>query len=99
MDKGSRVESLSFREVFAVGAASSLSSLPLAVSASARFLVFGLCVLKMDDLILDGRVRATVVEAEVELEVWARRDESWLVNAMEDSVWISFARVLGRGMP
>ncbi len=91
------MESFSFREVAEVGGASSASlSSPSAMSARARFLVFLLCVLKMDDLILEGRARAAVV---VEVDVGARRAESWLVNAAVEEVGISLARVLGRGMP
>lgn len=68
MEMGFRVESLSFREVAEVEAASPLST-SLASSARARFLVFLLCVLKMDDLILEGRERAAVVEEEMEVDV------------------------------
>lgn len=68
MERGFRVESLSFREVVEVGVASPLSS-PSAVSARARFLVFLLCALKIDDLTLEGRERAAVVEEDVAVEV------------------------------
>lgn len=96
MERGSRFESLSFREVAEVAGVSSVSS--GVSSARARFLVFLLCMLKMDDLTLEGRGRALVVE-EVEVDVWARREESWLVKAMVEEVEISLARALGRGIP
>lgn len=100
MERGSRVESLSFREVVEGDAVvSALSTSSGVSSARARFLVFLLCVLKMDDLTLEGRARAAAVEEEVEVDVWARREESWLVKAIVEEVEISLARVLGRGMP
>lgn len=84
-------------EAVGVSAASASSGLS---SARARFLVFLLCVLKIDDLTLEGRGRAAlVVEEEAEVDDWARREESWLVKAIVEEVEISLARVLGRGMP
>lgn len=99
MERGSRFESLSFREVGKLDVVSVLSTSSELSSARARFLVFLLCVLKIDDLTLEGRGRAAVVVEEAEVEVWARREESWLVKAMVEEVGISLARVLGRGMP
>lgn len=101
MERGSRVESLSFREVVEVNVVvlSALSTSSGLSSARARFLVFLLCVLKMDDLTLEGRGRAAVVVEEVEVDVWARREESWLVKATVEEVGISLGRFLGRGMP
>lgn len=100
MDRGFRVESLSFREGAVVEVALPSSS-PLAISARARFLVFLLCVLKIEGFIFEGRGRAAVVvlEEEEEVEGWARREDSWLVKARVEEVRISLARVLGRGMP
>ena len=99
MERGSRFESLSFREMVEVDGVSALSTSSGLSSARARFLVCLLCVLKMDDLTLEGRGRAVVAVVAVEVDVWARREESWLVKAMVDKVGISLARVLGRGMP
>lgn len=69
MERGSRVESLSFREVDEVDVVSALSISSGSSSARARFLVFLLCVLKMDDFTLEGRGRAAVVEEEAEVDV------------------------------
>lgn len=74
------------------------------MSARARFLVFLLCVLNISSLdVFEGRERAVVVVDGWEEEDWARRVESWDVNAREvEETGISLVGLrpaLGRGTP
>ena len=75
----------------------------LEISAKARFFVFLLCVRKISSFEgLEGRARAAVFEAWEE-DDWARREESWDVNAAEvekmGGSLVRFRPVVGRGTP
>lgn len=69
------------------------------MSARARFLVFLLWEVKIEGLVLEGRVRAALVAAFLD-GVWARREDSWEVKAMVEELEISLEGLdLGRGIP
>lgn len=73
------------------------------ISAKARFFVFLLCVRKMSSFEgLEERARAAVFDAWEE-DDWARREESWDVNAAEveemGGFLVRLRPALGRGAP
>ena len=75
-------------------------SFPWEMSASARFFVFLLWLVKMEGLFLEGRVRAAVEVGLLEEEDSARREASCEEKARVDDEVISLLReFFCRGIP